>query len=41
MLYGKKVVVIGERDGVAAPAIKACIESVPSEVIYAYTACFV
>ena len=31
-LEGKRVLVIGERDGVNAPAIEACVKSVGAEV---------
>ena len=40
-LAGKRVLVIGERDGVNAPAIEACVKSLGADVIYAETLCFV
>jgi glycine/sarcosine/betaine reductase complex component A len=40
-LAGKRVLVIGERDGVSAPAIEACVTSLGADVIYAETLCFV
>ena len=40
-LRGKKVIAIGERDGVAGPAITACAKSVGAEVVYEMTHCFV
>jgi len=40
-LNGKRVLVIGERDGVSAPAIEACVKSAGAEVLYAETLCFV
>jgi glycine/sarcosine/betaine reductase complex component A len=40
-LKGKKVVAIGERDGVAGAAIAACARSAGAEVIYEMTHCFV
>lgn len=40
-LEGKRVLVIGERDGVNAAAIEACVRSLGAEVIYAETLCFV
>jgi len=40
-LNGKRVLVIGERDGVNAPAIEACVKSAGAEVLYAETLCFV
>lgn len=41
ILKGKKVVVLGERDGVAGPAIEACIEAAGAVVVKAVTECFV
>lgn len=41
MLNGRKVIVIGERDGVAGPAIAACVEAAGGEVVYTSTSCFV
>lgn len=40
-LRGKKVIVLGERDGVADQAIAACVEAAGGEVVYAVTQCFV
>jgi len=40
-LKGKKVIVIGERDGVQGPAIEACIRSAGAESILVQTQCFV
>ena len=41
-LQGKRVLVIGERDGVNAPAIEACVRSAgAAEILYAETLCFV
>jgi glycine reductase len=40
-LHGKRVLVIGERDGVNAPTIEACVRSAGAEVLYAETLCFV
>ncbi len=41
MLDGKQVIVIGERDGVAGPAIAACVEAAGGSVAYVATECFV
>jgi glycine/sarcosine/betaine reductase complex component A len=38
---GKKVIVLGERDGVPGPAIAACVTAAGGEVIYSLTECFV
>ncbi len=40
-LKGKRVLVIGERDGVSGAAIEACVKSAGAEVRYAETLCFV
>lgn len=40
-LKDKRVLVIGERDGVNAPAIEACVKSAGATVLYAETLCFV
>jgi glycine/sarcosine/betaine reductase complex component A len=40
-LKGKRVLVIGERDGVNAPAIAACVRGAGADVLYAETLCFV
>ncbi|SET50468.1 Glycine reductase complex selenoprotein A [Enterococcus malodoratus] len=37
----KKVLVIGDRDGIPGQAIEACIEGTDSEVIFSSTECFV
>ena len=41
ILKGKKVVIIGDRDGVPGEAIKPCVESAGGEVVFASTECFV
>lgn len=41
MFAGKKVIVIGERDGVASPAIAACVQAAGAEVVLVVTECFV
>jgi betaine reductase len=41
MFNGKKVIAVGERDGIASPAIAACVEAVGGEVVLAVTECFV
>lgn len=40
-LRGKKLVILGERDGVPAPTIEQAIENLGAEVIYSGTQCFV
>ena len=38
---GKKVIIIGERDGVQGPAIEACMRSAGAEPVIVQTQCFV
>jgi hypothetical protein len=40
-LDGKKVIALGERDGVSGPAIATCVESAGAEVVFVETECFV
>lgn len=41
ILKGKKVVVIGDRDGIPGQAIAECAKSAGAEVVFASTECFV
>lgn len=41
MLNGKKVIALGERDGISGPAIAACAEAADAEVVFTATECFV
>jgi len=41
MLKGKKVIAVGDRDGIPGLAIEACVKSAGAEVIFASTECFV
>lgn len=40
-LKGKKVIVIGERDGIQGPSIAECVESAGARVVLLRTECFV
>ena len=40
-LAGKKIIALGERDGVQSEAIAECVRSVGAEVILQLTQCFV
>jgi len=40
-LKGKKVIIIGERDGIQAPAIEASVRSAGAEPVFSHTECFV
>ena len=42
ILENKKVIIIGDRDGIPGEAIKECVETVKTaEVVFASTECFV
>ncbi len=42
MFAGKKVVILGDRDGVPGPAIEECIKTTEAEeIVFAATECFV
>ena len=41
ILQNKKVIIIGDRDGIPGNAIAACAESAGAEVVFASTECFV
>ena len=40
-LDGKKVLLLGERDGVPGPAMEACFKDTGAEVAFSVTECFV
>lgn len=40
-LKGKRVIAIGEREGVSGPSLKLLAESAGAEVIFSVTQCFV
>ncbi len=41
MLEDKKVVILGDRDGVPGPAIEECVKTAGAEVVFSTTECFV
>jgi hypothetical protein len=41
MLKDKKIIIIGDRDGIPAPAIEECVKTTGAEVVFAATECFV
>ena len=41
VLKDKKVIALGERDGLSAPAIEACVEAAGATVVFGSTECFV
>lgn len=41
IIKDRKIVIIGDRDGIPGPAIAACAESAGGEVVFSSTECFV
>jgi betaine reductase len=41
ILDGKKVIVIGDRDGIPGPAMEECLKDTGAEVVFSSTECFV
>jgi glycine reductase len=41
MFNNRKVIVIGDRDGIPGPAIETCVKSAGGQVEFATTECFV
>jgi len=40
-LKGKKVAILGDRDGIPGMAIEECVKSAGAEVVFSTTECFV
>jgi betaine reductase len=40
-LGGKRIIAVGERDGVTGSSIRRCVESAGAEVVLELTHCFV
>ena len=40
-IKSKKLIILGERDGVQAQTIATCMEAIGAEIIYIDTQCFV
>lgn len=38
---GKKVILIGDRDGIPGPAMEECLKSTGADVVFSSTECFV
>jgi len=38
---GKKIIIIGDRDDIPAPAIVECLKDTQAEVVFSSTECFV
>ncbi len=41
MLDGKKVAILGDRDGIPGDAISECVKTAGAEVVFSTTECFV
>ncbi len=41
ILAGKKVAILGDRDGIPGMAIEECVKSAGAEVVFSTTECFV
>jgi len=41
ILQGKKVIIVGDRDGIPGPAIEECAKTAGADVIMSSTECFV
>lgn len=41
MIEGRRVIAVGERDGISGAAIAACMQAAGYEVVYVATECFV
>jgi betaine reductase len=41
MFKGKKVIALGDRDGIQAPAIAECLVTAGAEIAFMNTECFV
>ena len=37
----KKVIIIGDRDGIPGPAMEECVKTTDAEVVFSSTECFV
>lgn len=37
----KKVIIIGDRDGIPGPAVEECLKSTGADVVFSSTECFV
>ena len=40
-LRSKKIIILGDRDGVPGPAIETCVRSAGAEAVFSTTECFV
>ncbi len=40
-LAGKKLLLLGERDGVPGPSMEACLQKSGADIVFSVTECFV
>ena len=41
LIAGKKVAILGDRDGIPGPAIEECLKTIECELVFSTTECFV
>ena len=41
VLNGRKVAILGDRDGIPGPAIEECLKTTDAEIVFSTTECFV
>ena len=41
LLDGKKIVIIGDRDGIPGQAVETCLQGLDVEILFSSTECFV
>jgi hypothetical protein len=41
ILKGKKIVIIGDRDGIPGQAIEECVKTAGGDIVFSSTECFV
>ena len=41
VIEGRKVIIIGDRDGIPGPAVEECLKGIDCEVVFSSTECFV
>ena len=41
IIRGKKVAILGDRDGIPGPAIEECVKTAGAEIVFSTTECFV
>ena len=40
-IEGKKIAILGDRDGITGPAIEECVKTAGAEIVFSTTECFV